>query len=754
MTSAVLETALSYLDAGLSVIPVRANGTKAPLLPDWRQFGARRATRAEAAAWWHPDVVCGIGITGGAASGNLGVLDFEAWAAYLAWLRSLPPHLEALTRRCPLVQCPRGGAHLYARMTDPVPGMVLARHVPDPHDVDERTGRPKARTLIEVRGDGHQVVAPGSPAQCHPENREYEWLRRGWLDSAVTAEPIELEDWFAWLEHASALNQVERDPAADRPVAPPKPRPTEAGIRPGDDFNSRGTWEEAGLLAAGWTWFLELDGDRGFVTRPGKSRKDGKSGTLGLVSAKDGGHPLFYAFTSDCAPFEPQQGYSRFRVYALLKHNGDHVAAARALGQKGYGSPARGARAGVSAGGTPAVTNEGGDVTADQPGEPSDEAPPANNPGVKPPLPIVYFADIKPNLNAADFVEGLLIDGAMSVIYGDSGSGKTFFMLDLALHVAGGIPWRGREVERRGVLYLALEGSHGISNRVAAYKEANKSNAADLAFAIVPVTVDLLSPDGDVARVIEAAKSFAAHMSVPVGMIIVDTLARAIAGGNENSPEDMGALVRNLDLIRQALPSHVAAVHHSGKDSARGARGHSSLRAATDTEIEVSRDEGEKLSVARVTKQRELELGDEFAYRLSAVDLGRDRRGKPVVSCVVFPTDADGLPTKEDRAAQREQAREREKLQKQRDQDARDRQSVLKAVDDEVTEFGTPGAGKSAIEDRASCSKARVKVALDWLLERGELVAIGPFKKPSGNGAMISVPGGYARVKMDDDRSE
>jgi hypothetical protein len=102
----------------------------------------------------------------------------------------------------------------------------------------------------------------------------------------------------------------------------------------------------------------------------------------------------------------------------------------------------------------------------------------------------------------------------------------------------------------------------------------------------------------------------------------------------------MGALVSNIDRLRQTSGAHVMLVHHSGKDGAKGARGHSLLRAATDTEIEVSRDLLTGTSAARVTKQRELETGDEWAFTLRAVELGANRRGKPVTSCVVSEADA------------------------------------------------------------------------------------------------------------------
>src|SRR5690606_8243860 len=117
----------------------------------------------------------------------------------------------------------------------------------------------------------------------------------------------------------------------------------------------------------------------------------------------------------------------------------------------------------------------------------------------------------------------------------------------------------------------------------------------------------------------------------------------AMAGGNENSPEDMTALIGNCDRIRDATQSHVCIIHHSGKDEAKGARGHSSLRAATDTEIEIKRDPELTLSTVRVAKQRDLEAGDPFGFTLQSVPLGTNRRGKDVTSCVVLESDQSVL---------------------------------------------------------------------------------------------------------------
>ncbi len=248
-------------------------------------------------------------------------------------------------------------------------------------------------------------------------------------------------------------------------------------------------------------------------------------------------------------------------------------------------------------------------------------------------IPILYFQDIRAVLDAADFVAGLLIEAAMAVIYGQSNSGKTFWTLDLALHVAAGRTWCGREVERGGVVWLAMEGSYGISNRIAAWCLHHGIDGGDLPFAVVPVALDLLDPDADTAPLIATIAEIAGKIGVAVRLVVVDTLSRAMAGGNENAPDDMGALVTNGTAIQQATRAAVAWIHHSGKDEAKGARGHSLLRAATDTEIEITAEGPDHL--ARVTKQRELDCDGEFRFELEVVHLGTNRRGSPVTSCVV-----------------------------------------------------------------------------------------------------------------------
>jgi hypothetical protein len=245
--------------------------------------------------------------------------------------------------------------------------------------------------------------------------------------------------------------------------------------------------------------------------------------------------------------------------------------------------------------------------------------------------PLLHFHDVHPILDAHDFLEGLLTTEGMSLIYGKWSAGKTFFAVDLALHIACGWTWNGREIARGAALYCALEGGHGIINRVAAFKQEYGLDA--LPFAIRRGPVDLLDGHG-VDDVLEAIKQLQAASGLPVTIVVIDTLSRALAGGDENSPEDMGALINNADRIQQEGKCHVALVHHMGKDEDRGARGHSLLSAAMDTMIETLADETGN-HTARVTKQRDLEAGGEFNFTLKVIELGGNSRGKPVTSCVV-----------------------------------------------------------------------------------------------------------------------
>lgn len=264
------------------------------------------------------------------------------------------------------------------------------------------------------------------------------------------------------------------------------------------------------------------------------------------------------------------------------------------------------------------------------------------------PLPLEPFGCIKPPKATPYVVKGVILAGQMIVVYGESNSGKTFVMLDLALCVATGQPWRGRKVRQGAVVYIALEGGNGAAARVEAWKLARWENPDQaVPFFLVRAQVDLRNPEGQTEAVIEAVREAERLSGQPVALVVVDTLSRALAGGDENSSEDMGAVVINCDRIRAETKAALAVVHHSGKDTAKGARGWSGLRAATDTELEVlapEEDDEDKVRTLKVRKQRDLEGDGAFPFTLEQVRVGTDDEGDPITSCVVVHLADDAKP--------------------------------------------------------------------------------------------------------------
>lgn len=240
---------------------------------------------------------------------------------------------------------------------------------------------------------------------------------------------------------------------------------------------------------------------------------------------------------------------------------------------------------------------------------------------------IDFASTVKPAL-----VDELLDREGLSVIFGPSGAGKSFVALDLAICVATGRPWRGKATEQAAVLFVAAEAPTSIERRVLALRQ--RHGLTDCPVAVVSGNINLFSSDGTAAEIVEAARQTAERFGVRVGWIVVDTLAAATAGSDENTGKDMGAIVGRLQNIQRATGAHVTVIHHSGKDESKGARGHSSLRAAVDTEISV-RD-----GLAEVTKLRDGELGDTFGFRIESVVVGQREDGKLVEAGVLVQESA------------------------------------------------------------------------------------------------------------------
>jgi hypothetical protein len=238
-----------------------------------------------------------------------------------------------------------------------------------------------------------------------------------------------------------------------------------------------------------------------------------------------------------------------------------------------------------------------------------------------------------------EIVEGMLTRSALSVFYGDSNCGKTFLAIDIACAVALGIMWMGRNVEQGFVLYLATESPASVELRVQAYQKYHERTVPNLC--IVESPINLHTAGGDAQLVVDLVRQLEAERGQKCILIIGDTLSRLASGANENSGEDMNVVLDRLAYMRTQCDAHMLLIHHTGKDAAKGMRGWSGVRAIVDTEIEVTEDPATGLRAAEITKQRDIPgKGDRIGFRLEVVEIGVNKWGKPVTSCVVVSADA------------------------------------------------------------------------------------------------------------------
>jgi hypothetical protein len=239
-------------------------------------------------------------------------------------------------------------------------------------------------------------------------------------------------------------------------------------------------------------------------------------------------------------------------------------------------------------------------------------------------------------------VKGVFGKGQLIVLWGAPGSGKTFVAMEMSCAIGSGQRWHGRRTRKGIVIYVAAESARAyIENRFAALRK-ERPEVAGAEVLVVPLAVDLRNADrGDVVRVIETARALERDHGEVV-LIVVDTLAVTFGGGNENAPEDMGAYVSNVLAIREKTGAALLVVHHSGKDEAKGMRGHSALLGALDAEMSVEGSPGQE----RILKTGKVRDGDGhtdlFAFTLRPVELGTDKDGDTVRTCVIDAKDEEG----------------------------------------------------------------------------------------------------------------
>lgn len=551
---ALVDYALAYATRGLEVFPA-SPADKAPLCDNGLYDATTNPDTIR--AWWrrHPDALIACRVPD-----DVVILDIDprhggsdTWAALCdAYGDTTPARWHASGRG-------DGGQHHWWRHPG---GRLNVRKLNDfarTAGVGHPTGKRGWTGGIDILHHGHRyTILPPSP---HPETGQpYQWGPKttpapmpGWLAALLTADPPE-------------------------PAAEPALRVVKDDDSIADWFTANHTWRDI-LAPEGWH-LVDGDGDSDGSAWRHPNATAAQSATIR--------HGCLFVYSPntdfDVTESGDPHGYTRFRAWALLEHDGNLTAAAAAAYELRDGPR--------------------------QPPERIDVADILHESLLNPTPP----ADDKPhrlwaNLHRGDailtlpptewLIPGVIQRQGLTVTYGAPKSYKTFVVLDRALHLANGQRWRNIDVRPTRILYVVAEGAPGVGPRAYAWCKRHDGTLDRIDW----ITV---APNLFDERV--GADTFVLAdiiLELEAEHVIFDTFARSTAGADENSGKDMGLIVDHLGWLMERTGCGIELVHHTGKDAARGMRGHSSLQGAVDTSIEVI---GDSHAVnARVVDQKNAE---------------------------------------------------------------------------------------------------------------------------------------------------
>jgi hypothetical protein len=251
--------------------------------------------------------------------------------------------------------------------------------------------------------------------------------------------------------------------------------------------------------------------------------------------------------------------------------------------------------------------------------------------GTKPKFELLAFNDIHVDTKRRGYlVKGLLASTGLTVIWGPPKCGKSFWAVDIGLHIALEWEYRGRRVQQGTVVYIALEGRHGFPARIEAFRRHHGIGTAP--FYLVTASLNLIV---DAPALIACIKT---QLGVTrAGVVFIDTLNRSLVG-SESKDEDMSKYLAAAEKVEQELGCAVVIVHHCGIDASRP-RGHTSLSGSVESQLAVKRGAAGEVIVT-VELAKDFAEGAEIFSRLESVDVGTDPDGDPITSLVVVPTEA------------------------------------------------------------------------------------------------------------------
>ena len=249
-------------------------------------------------------------------------------------------------------------------------------------------------------------------------------------------------------------------------------------------------------------------------------------------------------------------------------------------------------------------------------------------------------ADLKKLSPPTWLIKNVIPETGFGIIYGKSGTYKSFLTIDLLAHIANGRAWFGNNTKQKPVIYIPLDGKRRISKRIEERKKNNKSNDQ-----IISNFENINFKDkNNIEYLIEKIKD----ARLDGGVICIDTLAQAGGDMDENSSKDMGNMIKTFQYIQQELGGIVLVVHHTGKDDSKGMRGHSSLYASLDFAVECTAH-GNLAAQLKIAKAKDIESDKGYKFKMSVINLGYDEDGELITSLAVNPEPIIDIPTSKTR---------------------------------------------------------------------------------------------------------
>jgi len=230
-------------------------------------------------------------------------------------------------------------------------------------------------------------------------------------------------------------------------------------------------------------------------------------------------------------------------------------------------------------------------------------------------------------------VKSIIPKRSFGVIFGKSGSRKSFLAIDISCAIATGSLWHNHRTQAGAVVYVAAEGQTGMAKRVRAWEIATSEQVEHLYTLGQGIVISDPSARN---TLINAIHDLEDTNGIKVRLIVLDTLARNFEG-DENNSDSMGKFIRGCDLVKEATNASVLCVHHSGKDASKGGRGSSALNAACDFEFQVTHDSKTGLTTLSNTKQKDAEEAPDLVFDFQSIDLGIVcEEGEPITSLALL----------------------------------------------------------------------------------------------------------------------